>query len=211
LLAQQQSNAKERVFALEKAFGTLQVSGPEKTKVQLDSLTEVGVPARLHASPGAHVLSIRFPDSPVEKRDVALEVGRVTTLELTKQVAVTPPSKETAPPLAVAPIEKPPEKSPVPITRYIGFAAIGAGVVAGVSTLILGLSALDAGKAYDASPSIEALHHANALATWTNVAWVTGAVLVAGGVALVLIPGPKAAPNAALTVRPGGITLEGTF
>jgi hypothetical protein len=159
------------------------------------------------------VLSIRFPDSPLEKRDVSLEVGHVTNLELTKQAVVAPQSKETPSPapLVTPPVEKPAEKPPTPITRFIGFAAIGAGVVAGVSTLVLGLSAFDARDAYNAAPSRAGLEHANGLATWTNVAWVTGAVLLAGGVALVLIPGPKAAPSAALSVRPGGVTVEGAF
>jgi tetratricopeptide (TPR) repeat protein len=213
LLPQQQSNAKERVAALEKALGTLVVTGTDKTKVQLDSLTEVGVPARLHAAPGSHVLSIRYPDASSEKRDVVLELGTSTSLDAVKAATVTQPTpKENPPPLVPPPVDKPmEEKSATPITRFIGVGAIGAGVVAGVATIVLGLSANDAGNAYNTLPSREALDHANALATWTNVAWITGAVLVASGVALVLIPGGKAQPKAAVSAALGGVMLGGAF
>lgn len=212
LLPQQQSNAHERVTVLEKALGTLVVAGPDKTKVQLDSLTEVGVPARLHAPPGNHVLAVRYADGSSDKRDVALETGKATNLDVTKTAVVTPPTpKENPTPLPQPVVEKPvEEKASVPITRFIGFGLIGAGVVAGASTIVLGLSANDARDAYNAAPSQSAYDHGNALATWTNVAWITGAVLVAGGVALVLIPGPKKA-KAAIAPAANGVLLRGVF
>jgi tetratricopeptide (TPR) repeat protein len=210
LLAQQQQNAKERVATLERSLGTLVVTGPASTKVQLDALTEVVVPARLHAPPGTHVLTIRWEDAPLEKRDVQLEVGKATTLELSRPVAPPPKIEEPAPPAPVVAPPAPPEPERMPVTRILGIGALGAGVAFGVGTIALGISALDAKSAYDAAPTRAAFDHANGLATWANVAWITAAVFVAAGVTLVLLPGPSR-PKAAWTLHPGGIVFVGAF
>jgi hypothetical protein len=91
---------------------------------------------------------------------------------------------------------------------------------------VLGLSAQDAGDAYNANPSRAALDRANGLATWATVAWVTGGVLLAAGITFVLLPDkapskdPDKKPNLeapptepALGFSPslGGAVLRGTF
>ena len=78
--------AKDRVAQLEKTMGTLAVTGPDGWKVQLDTFTEVAVPARLHAAPGVHALSVRAPGKPIERRDVSLDAGKVASLELREEV-----------------------------------------------------------------------------------------------------------------------------
>lgn len=209
LLPQQQQNAKDRVSTLERSLGTLVVTGPEGTKVQLDALTEAPVPARLHAPPGMHALAIRWTDAPIEKRDVTLEVGKTTTLEAVKNVPTKPIEQPTPPPLPVAPppvVAPEPEK--MPVTRIVGIGAIGASIAMGVATIALGVSALDAKSAYDAAPSRAAFDHANGLATWTNVGWITALVLAGAGVTLVLLPGPK---RAQFAIAPSGVTFGGSF
>jgi len=225
--AKQTTVAKDRVAALEKSLGTVVVTAPEPTwKVQLDTLTEVGTPARLHASPGVHTLSVRMPNKPIERRDVSLEAGRVTTLELKEEVKapvkvdVEPPTKKEPPP--------PPPSDPVPARlrepfwtniKVVGVGVAGLGVATLVGTVLLGTSANDAKDAYDAAPSRAGFDHASSLETWTNVTLIAGAVLVAGGIALVVAPigGSESSSRGGSSVKvhgsigPGGMGLRGTF
>jgi hypothetical protein len=68
---------------------------------------------------------------------------------------------------------------------------------------------LGAKGAYDAAPTRAAYDHAQALSTWTTVAFVAGGVFTAGGVVLLLLPESKA--RAALSLRPDGVVARGTF
>src|SRR5262249_7964099 len=73
LNAKQAANARDRLTTLERSLGTIDVTAPDGWRVQLDALTEVAAPARLHATPGVHVLTIHAPNKPIAKRDVSLE------------------------------------------------------------------------------------------------------------------------------------------
>ncbi len=221
LNAQQESTAKDRLVALEKVLGTLIVSGPEGTKVELDQFTETLAPVRLHGLGGTHALSVKIPSKPAEKREVTLDGGQIQKLDVAPQAAVqvtvTPPVE---PPKAII-VEKPASHaSPV---KAIGWAAVGIGGTSALAAILLGLSAQNAGDAYKAAPSHAGYVEANALADWTTAAWITAGVFVALGVTLVLIPEGKAAskdkddkpaPEAArLQLSPtlGGLVLRGSF
>lgn len=212
----QTNTAKERIAALEKSMGTVQVVGPEGTKVQLDTFTEVKVPAKLHGAPGNHSLSVRVTNKPVEKKDVTLEAGKSISLDLKEEPKPAPP-----------PVEEPPKKDvpakPEPLPprlahpfwttpRVIGVGVAGLGIAAIGGAIILGFNAKDAESAYKDAPSRPALDHASTLQTWTNVTIIAGAVLAAGGVALIAIPiGEKNEQGMHAGLTPGGATLEGTF
>ena len=190
LTQQQAQTCKDRIGALEKTLGTLVVSGPDGFKVQLDAFTTTTVPARLHATPGMHVLVIKGPKG-VEKRDVSLDLGQSTPIDVTPKVEAPKAAPPPPPPekVVTVEVEGPPRLSWM---KAAGFGALGLGVMGCVSAIVLGISANDAGDAYNAAPSQAAYDHANGLATWTTVAWITGGIFVAGGVALVLIPEKKA-------------------
>jgi hypothetical protein len=187
LTPQQQSTAKERLAALEKSLGTVSVTGPDGFKVQLDAFTAAPVPARLHGSPGMHTLVIRGTGGKApEKRDVSLDLGPNSPIDVTPKVVVVPkPVKVEEPKIVTVEVEGPPRLS---LKKAAGFSAIGVGAMSWVSAVILGLSAQEAGDAYNIAPTRSALDHANGLATWSTVAWVAGGVFVAGGVVLVILP-----------------------
>ena len=225
-LSQQQiGTAKERIAALEKTLGTLVVTGPEGAKAQLDALTEVPLPAHLHAAPGSHTLTVRLPGAKPEKRDVSLEVGQSKDLDVTPAKVApkvdTPPPPP--PPKPDVPVEKPAPS--ISLKRAIGFSALGVGVASAVSALVFGLEANSAGDAYNAAPSRGGFDNANSLATWSTVLWISAGVFVAGGVTLVLLPegggasdaaAPKPEPKkeeARLLLAPsaGGFVLRGSF
>jgi hypothetical protein len=214
--------AKDRVATLEKTLGTLMVTAPEGYKVQLDNLTEVVTPARLHSSPGAHVLNIRTASKAIERRDVSLDAGRVTNLELKDEPKPAPPRQPTseAEPARDKPVPPPPPESlPARLRepfwtplRVAGIGIAGVGVAALGAGIILGTSAEGAKEAYDAAPSRPGYDHATSLETWTNVAFISGAVLVAGGVALVVIPtGERREGRVRVGAAPGGVVASGTF
>jgi hypothetical protein len=203
LTPQQTVTAKERVASLEKTLGTLVVTGPEGFKVQLDSLTTTTVPARLHAAPGTHVLVVRASKGEMQKRDVTLDLGLAESLDVTPKVEapkVEAPKVEAPKPVTIE-VEGPPRVS---VKKAIGFTAIGLGVMGLASGVVLGLNANDAGDAYNAGPTRRAFDHANALATWTTIAFISGGVFVAGGIVLVLLPESKSstASDAAPEVKP---------
>ncbi|MBX3262855.1 MAG: hypothetical protein KIS78_33495 [Labilithrix sp.] len=214
--AKQTGIAKDRVAALEKSLGTVVVTAPEGWKVQLDTLTEVPAPARLHASPGVHTLTVRIPNKPIERRDVTLEAGKVTNLELKDEPAPAPAVDPE--PVAEAPApasEAPPPRLREPFwttMRVIGVGVAGVGVAALGAGAILGTSANGAKEAYDAAPSRAAFDHASSLETWTNVALISGAVLVAGGIALVVVPlGERSDGAVRVGAAPGSVVVGGTF
>jgi len=211
----QTATAKERVATLEKSLGTVAVTIPAEWKAQLDSLTEVAGPARLHAAPGAHVLTIRPTGFPPEKRDVSLEAGKVVEVELTeaqlaaaKKAAEPEPAPKVEPP-PPAPAPPPPPPPAVSPLKPLGFVLAGTGGAMLLGGIVLGLQANSAGDAYTAAPSRASYDHAQGLATWTTVAFVSGLVVAAAGVTLVLLPAGKTETKVSL--GPGSIALGGTF
>jgi tetratricopeptide (TPR) repeat protein len=222
---QQDTTAKDRLAALEKVLGTLAVTGPDGTKVQLDQFSEAPVPVRLHGTGGTHSLSVKLSGKPAEKREVLLEGGQTQKLDVSPAPVVKKPETPPPPPKEVV-VEKP--VSHMSIMKAIGFTSIGVGATTAIAAIILGISAQDAGDAYNAAPSHAGYVHANALADWTTGAWITAGVFVAAGVALVLIPEPKSSSEAStpkpeekkpaedsarLLIAPslGGLVVKGSF
>ena len=193
LNAQQSTTAKDRLEALEKVLGTLDVTGPDGDKVQLDQFTAAAVPVRLHGTGGTHTVTVLAPNKPNEKREVLLEGGQTQKLDVTPAPAA-PPKKETPPPPAKeVVVEK--AVSHMSILKAAGFVSIGVGATTALAAILLGISAQDAGDAYNAAPSHAGFVHANALADWTTGAWITAGIFVAAGVTLVLIPEKSAPPK----------------
>jgi hypothetical protein len=229
----QRTNARDRLATYEAMLGTLVVTGPEGCRVQLDALTEVATPARLHGTPGIRSLAVRTGARAVERRDVLLEVGLTQQLGVDAQAAaVAAPAATANEPGSSARAATPkdastsvaPKERDVAlrarhfngIRRTVGFVSIGVGVAAVLGGVVLGTQALAARDAFDAAPTRVGFDHANALATWTTVSFVAGGVLAAGGATLVLWPlldGRTARADVRLTLSPtpGGVDLRGAF
>lgn len=215
--AKQTATAKDRVATLEKTLGTLAVTGAEGAKVQLDALTEAPVPARLHAPPGAHSLSIRIPGKPIDHREVTLDAGKVTELDLSNDAkAAPPPSASDTTPASPTTKEQPSARSSHEefwtTRRAIGAGVAGLGVAALGAGAVLGINANGAKDAYDAAPTREAFDHASSLQTWTNVALISGAVALVGGIVLVVLPdGDGGEAKLRMGIGPSGAAIGGTF
>lgn len=222
LSTQQATNARERVAALEKSLGTALVVGAVGARVQLEGLTEVAVPARLHGVPGTHKLLVRLPGGAgaALRRDVSLEVGQLTRVEVEEPQAEGKPFPKAEPapitcPAPTPPSPAPPSPTPFPLRDALSFGALGVGVATLGAGAILGAQALDAKDAYDAAPTRAGFDHAHALQTWTTVALVAGGAFAAGGVVLLVLPplGKAKAKATGLSVAPtlAGVRLEGAF
>ncbi len=215
--ARQTASARDRLSNLERGLGTVVVTAPDGWKVQLDTLSEVRAPAKLHATAGVHVLASRSPMKVIQRRDVAIEAGRSTNVEV-KEEPKPPPKTEPEPPKEEA---KPATSEPLPPrlrerfwtnVRVAGVGVGAAGVVALSAGVILGLSANDAKDTYNAAPTRAAFDHATSLQTWTNVTLIGGVLLVAGGVALLVVPlGERDGGVLRMGVTPGGMSLGGAF
>ena len=87
-----------------------------------------------------------------------------------------------------------------------------------LSGIVLGSEAIGARDAYRGAPTPFGYDHASELQTWTNVAFVAGGIMAAGGIALVVWPSPKGAGGPgtrsevlSLIPAPGALLLRGRF
>lgn len=214
--AKQSAVAKDRLAALEKSLGTVAITAPEGWKVQLDNFTEVNAPARIHAAPGVHPLTVRSTSRASERREVTLEAGKVERLDLKDEVKVVakvdpePVESSVAPRLVDAPVTPP---APFWNTyRIVGVGVTSVGITALASGIVFGLQANDAKDTYGAAPTRSAFDHASSLQTWTNVSLVVGGLFLASGIALVVVPIGKASRHrVTVGATPGGMIASGMF
>jgi hypothetical protein len=190
----------------------------------------------IDVDPGPHTFVFQRADgSKVETKAVAVErgKGKVVAVAFGQAAAPTPPAAPTpapgtqAPPPPVAPAPAPapaaPEASGGSTWKTVGWVLGGAGVVGlGVGT-IFGVVAINDNSAAHCNAANQCLAgplgSARGAAAASDVGFIAGGVLLAGGAALVLF-GPsggseKPAPTAAITpvVGPagGGLALGGTW
>jgi hypothetical protein len=214
--------AHDRLAALEGVLGTATVVAPEGTRVQLDANTELPLPATLHGSAGVHTLSARVAGKPIGRRSVVLERGKVAKVDLSAEPMAAPPTEAAKepppPPPPPPPAPPPPAEGAVSLRKAAGFTTVGVGGALLLSGVVLAAETLGARDAYRGAPTPDTYGHASELEMWTNVAFIAGGVLAAGGLALVLWPSShaSAAPSAPveglrLTPGPGGVLLRGAF
>lgn len=161
------------------------------------------------------------------KREVDLTSDKPTDLSFALD-ATAPKAAPAAPPPPVTTEPRPapaePRSSPL---RTAGFVAVGVGGAAIIGGVVTGLMAK--GKQSDLEGACPDKSHcptsnqstadsAKSLATITNVLWIGGAVLAAGGVGLIVVGKPVDSEPAArrVVVAPGGpgvfgITAAGSF
>ncbi len=204
----QTAHAKGRLEALERSLATLVVSGDEGIRVQLDDNVDVPVPARLHGTPGIHRLAVWSKGKIIGRRDLFLRLARPE--------ATTVPWRDDAPPPPAPPPPPPPPPAPrVDVWKFVGGAAIGAGVAGAAGGLLLQLSAdgIRAASAQGSTPEATAALRSSAETTqaFAVASWVAAGVFVAGGLALVLWPRGSERPPVTLTPTVAGALVRTTF
>jgi len=222
LPADRVSIAKTRLAGLQNTLGTVNVVAPSGWRVHLDDRPDVAAPAVLHGLPGTHVLLVAPADRAAFRRDLRLTPGQRSDINLTEAdapadsipgpVLVPPPAPPPVPTERVVErlvIQEVPAQTPM--THFLGVGLMGAGVVGLGAGAVLGVSALSARDANQTSRTQEAFDHARRMQTYTNVAFVAGGLLAAGGVVLFILPkaGGRAAPT--VSVGPSFVTFQGAL
>jgi hypothetical protein len=209
------AEARNRLDALQKTLGMIDVTGPAGTIVVLDGHSEAKVPARLHGTAGKHVVVVRSADEKVSHRVVLLRVGEVSKLDLLEvtQAAASAscPRVLPSPSETDASLQRQP---PMSIRNVLGVGFIGVAVAATGAAVLLGSEALGARDAYNAHPTRGSFDHASSMQLGTNVVWVTAAVFAAGGATLLLWPRRSDASskaNVGLTPVLGGMSMRGEW
>ncbi len=177
---------RARLKALEASLCTVVLGGQSSYRASIDGSTPIAPPARVHGLPGVHVVTIIPPDRAASRREVALAAGAEVTISLgddeddAKTVRVEPKAETR-----IVEREVP---RPAETRKYVGFGVLGLGLASLGAAAILGANALDAKDAYASSRTADAYDHVRTVQAWSNVALVTGLLLTAGGVALVMWP-----------------------
>jgi tetratricopeptide (TPR) repeat protein len=176
--------ANERVAALAKRLGRLDVMRPVGGFVTVAHLKREPLPATFYLWPGSHELLIETKDGQTTRESVKVEQGQALRL----LIDVPGSEKNTAPrPSSDRKTAQEPgaarESSPT-----LGWVFLGAGAVCASTAIVLGLSAVSARDDFDASGRTdpEARDRAVTLRTWTNVAWGATAATATTGVVLML-------------------------
>ena len=192
------------------------VTGTAGTVVSLDARSEAKVPARLHGTPGKHVVVIRTADDRVSHRVVLLKAGETARLDLSEGSAAAPSGSWPQAVAAPGPTDRQPSGSTLLWTgRMVGVGVIGAAVAATGAAVTVGIEALRARDAYNAHPTRESFDHASSMQLVTNVTWATAGLLTAGGFTLLLWP--RAPNNTSWTGSvqvapgPGGLAMRGEW
>jgi hypothetical protein len=220
--------ARERLASLEGVLGSVAVVGPPGWRVQLDTNTEVPIPALLHGSAGVHTLIARGPGKPIRRQAIvldraaehSLEVGAALPVALAEDAGPT----SSAPPAPRAPALRSEAPDPRRWQRPTAFMTVGVGGALLLAGAVLGSEAVGARDVYRGSPTRDGFDHAMELQTWTNVAFVAGGIAAAAGIALLLWPPARAAaqprsqrtvplagPRARVVASPSGVFVGGAF
>ena len=198
--AAQIEDAQKRLGELDAKLSAIDVTVPEGTRVEVDSVATDALHVRLQ--PGDHVVRATFQDGSTAQKTVTLAAGTPSALEL------VPPPKEAPPP--------PPKKKEGTNTLLIvGISVTGAAVAlagVGIAVGVAGLGARDdfvkKGKT-DASLRDSAV----TLETAANVMFIAAGALGAVGLGVItwsIVSKPRA-QSASLGFVPGGAFVSGTF
>jgi hypothetical protein len=213
--------AKGRLGALKNTLGTVSVAAPAGWRVHLDDRPDVAVPAVLHGLPGTHVLVVAPADRASFRRDLRLTPGLRAEIVLSE--ADAPADRTDVPPPVVAPTVVTTERvvervvtkevpAQTPLTQFLGVGLLGAGAIGLGAGAVLGLSAVSARDAYQTSRTQQAFDHARSMQTYTNIAFIAGGVLAAGGVVLLVLPKSSArGPATSVSLGPSSIMLQGAL
>jgi hypothetical protein len=171
-------DARARLARLLPLVATVDVDGPRGATVNVAHARAARVPAKIHVTPGEHVLErADLAGAPTVR--IVVAAGETVRVVVGDRSAILPPGGPT------------PTASSSAST--LGWVGVGAAAVFSASAVALGLATLGARDDFVASGNTDASARDRALAlrTLTNAAWVAAAVSgIGGGLALVLAPSP---------------------
>jgi hypothetical protein len=231
LSAAQSVDAFQRLEAIDKELGHLEVVGPTGSRIAVDGAGEMPVPARVRVLAAEHYISVTRPDGTTDTRRVRVARGASARVDFAptaappapevRQEPPPPPAPPLAPPTPQEPAAPPPPEpasaSTSSIQRTLGWVGMGAGVAASGVAVALGVVGVNAKNDFvSRGEHDQGLHdQAIAMRTGANVTWVTAGVLAAGGLVLFLTspkhPAHEEGTATTVSLGPTGLTIAGRF
>ncbi|MFO0735407.1 MAG: hypothetical protein U0270_05990 [Labilithrix sp.] len=193
LRPQEAAQAQKRLEELRAQLGVLDVRAPAGAKLRVEHVSDGVVPRRVFVTPGSHKIEVTN-ERGSGISTVTVEAGKEAPVSI--EIAATSPSASSALSGPAKPAERPVDKpSDGSTQRLVGIILAGVGVASAGAAVGLGFAALSARDDYNATNNTdrELYDKAKNLRLFTNVAWITAGVLVAGGAALYLTAGPSGA------------------
>ncbi len=185
-------DAEGRLDALASQLGFVQIARPVGGLVSVGHKQQEPIPARFFLMPNDYDVLLETETGSAET-PISVVAGKTLRVQLAQPVAaVEPQPRQTAPdPPPPPPIMDPPSAQSSSTQRIVGWACVGAGVVASGAAIYLG-TRVNAEKARYEDSSLtprqrnRALEDAKNLRTGTNIAWGGSALLGGAGIILVL-------------------------
>jgi tetratricopeptide (TPR) repeat protein len=202
--------AKERVAALAKQLGRLDVMRPVGGFVTVAHLKREPLPATFYLLPGSHELLIETRAGQTTRELVKVEQGQSLRL----LIDVPGSEKTTAPRPSSDRKTARTQAAAGETSTTLGWVFLGAGAACASTAIALGLSAVSARDDFDASgrSDAEARDRAVTLRTWTNVAWGAAAATATTGVVLLLSArGDPATTSSDLALGPASLRYRLRF
>jgi hypothetical protein len=224
----QSIDASQRLEAIDKDVGHIDVAGPAGSHVAVDGLSDTAVPARIRTLPGDHYVTLTRSDGTSETRRTHVGHGASDLVDFgaAPPPPAPPPAAPAAPPASPSPTPTEQPAPPAPeapaasggssALRTVGWVGLGTGVALSGVAIGLGVAGLDARNLFvKGGDHDQSLHdRAIAMRTGTNVAWVGAGVIGATGIVLLIVAPRRHAENTApvdVTLGPSGISLAGRF
>jgi tetratricopeptide (TPR) repeat protein len=208
------ADAQERLAALQKVVGVLLVTEPRGASISVAHVSRLRVPAHIHLAPGTYEVSVHSSGDVSVKRSVSIRAGEQSVLSV--HPSEFPPAPR--PEVLVQAAPRVVEHRRVPMPSAWAFTAWSLAAASAAGSVALGVSAVNAKHAFEATGSSDPALRARAstLRTWTNVGWGVSALLAGGGFALWLLPRPPAASpvqgvHVGVTLSPDGFVVAGIF
>ena len=228
--AEREARARDRAAALEPKLGRLTIVVPEDKRpagltVSRDGvdLTSATWGSALPTDAGEHKIVVQAPGREPYETTAMVEDGKTSEVAIPElAVLPEPPPGETATSTNSGVEDAPPSRGSV--TKPLGFALLGVGVVGVGVGSVFGIMAIDQNNqskencdpnnvAVCNATGVEQRNQALTYGNVSTVAFIAGAALATAGVVLVLTSPKKAATTAAIEPTFGGarFVLSGAF
>ena len=206
-------------------FSARNTAGRDLTEIQVQKPTGEALATRIDGraielEPGQHVfVFIDENGTKVEKNALVREGEKAQSIVATFEASAEELAKARGQTGLLGPVDRGRTETHPGTLQYVGYGAAGVGVVGLAIGTIFGITAINKKSAADCKPDNlcengDALDDAHSAATVATIGFIAGAVLVAGGVALVLFTPSKSVrveARAAGSISSAFYGIGGTF
>jgi len=202
-------HARKSLKALRQTLGWVELAGEDGVRATVGTIIKAELPSTTHLLPGKHTIHAVDNDGKEWTQSVLIKADRPGRVFLKRPEEKAPVEKKKEPVSVPVPALKETPKSNV--RRTYGYAALGVGGALGLTSVVLGVATLNTNSKYEDGGFVDSdlRSRAVSLRTWTNVLAVSGTVVGATGLVL-LLTGPEER-EVSLSVTPELLRLQTRF